>query len=105
MAFTASQKPILAEILQVSPEALTGLVSSLTFTAEEESWIIDDVDLWEAKRNKVTVELEGGSSGVRYKITPLLAAIRARVRKAFGLPLLSFEASGASYSLPVTGVF
>lgn len=102
MAFTASQKPILAEILQVSPEALTDLLSSLTFTAEQESWIVDDIDLWEANRNDVDIEIEGQ---VNLKTRWLLNAIRSRMRKAFGLPLFSFETSGASYSLAVTGIF
>src|SRR5687767_15647965 len=105
MAFTASQKPILAEILQVGPETLNDMLSDLTLTAEDESWIVDDLDLWEAKRNKIMVELEGGSDGVSFKTQRLLDAIRARIRKAFGLSLISFEVSGSSYTLPVHGVF
>jgi hypothetical protein len=102
MAFTPTQVLLLVEITQETRSTMESLIESADFDAEEESFIVDDIDLWEAKRNKVALEVD--SDGISLVTQRLLNAIRQRVRKAFGLDLYSEEVIGASGSFAVPNV-
>lgn len=100
MPLTAFQEVIVAEIMQ---EPLS-VVQAITLTEDQVVWVSDDIDLWEAKRNKISVELKGE---VDYSVQRLLDEIRKRVRKAYGLPLYSSEVMGefGSFAIPNVPVF
>lgn len=99
MPLTALEQVIIAEIMQ---EPLS-VVQGITLTEEQVTWVQDDVDLWEAKRNKIVVELNGETD---YKVQRLLDEIRRRMRKAYGLPLYSSEVmGGGSCPIPNVAVF
>lgn len=100
MPLTAEQEVIVAEVMQ---EPLS-VVQGITLTAAQIAWVSEDIDLWEAKRNKITVELQGDTN---YRVQRLLDEIRRRMRKAYGLSLYSSEVFGesGSYALPNIPVF
>lgn len=103
MALTLSpeQEVIVAEII----EQPLSFVQSVTLTDEQITWLSDDLDIWEAKRNSVSVELKGE---VDYKTQRLLDRIQRRVRKLYGLSLYSDESgmgSAESFAIPNVGVF
>lgn len=101
MPLTATQEVIAAEITQ---EVLSR-IQAVTLTDEQIAWLEDDLDLWEAKRNSMTVELKGE---VDYRTQRLLDDIRSRVRKLFGFSLYSEESgmgSSGSYAIPNIAVF
>jgi hypothetical protein len=100
MPLSAEQEVIVAEIMQ---ETLS-VVQGITLTAAQVAWVSEDIDLWEAKRNSIAVELNGE---VSYRTQRLLDEIRRRVRKAYGLPLYSSEVSGecGSFAIPNVPVF
>lgn len=97
MPLTAEQEVIVAEIMQES----LSVVQAITLTEAQVVWVSDDVDLWEAKRNKISVELHGETD---YRVQRLLDEIRRRVRKAYGLPLYSSEVMGGSGSFAIPNV-
>lgn len=100
MPLTAEQEVIIAEIMQ---EPLS-VVRGITLTEAQVVWVSEDVDLWEAKRNSISVELNGE---VDYKVQRLLDEIRRRMRKAYGLSLYSPEVAGefGSFVIPNIPVF
>lgn len=97
MPLTAAQEVTAAEITQ---EVLSK-IQAVTLTDEQIVWLVDDLDLWEAERNSVDVELHGETD---FKTQRLLDAIRGRVRKMFGFPLYSEEISGSSGSFAIPNV-
>lgn len=100
MALTATQLVTVSEITQETLETITSLASSLT--AEQETWIGTEITLWNTNRNKLKVELDGD---LKYQMRTLLNAIRMRVRKMFGLSLISDEVIPGSRSIPHTWIY
>ena len=101
MPLTAEQEVIAAEITQ---EVLSK-IQEVTLTDEQVLWLIEDLDLWELKRNSVSVQLTGETD---YNTQRLLDAIRLRVRKLFGFPLYSDESglsTAGSFAIPNVPVF
>ena len=100
MPLTAEQELIAAEII----EKPRSYVQGFTLDEDEILWLSEDLDLWAAKRNSVTVELNGE---VDFKTQRLLDKIRERVKVLYGLPKYpedTFEESG-SFVLPTVPVF
>lgn len=99
MALTAAQEVLVAEIML---EPLS-VVQAVTLTAAQELLLSDDLDVWEGIRDS-HVKLEGE---VNFDNARKRDAIRARVRKMYGLPLYSEEVIGSSgsYALPNIPVF
>lgn len=83
MALTDGQKAIVAEITRKS----FSRVSEVTLNAAVETRVIADTVLWETERNKLKIELDGGSDGLKFKTKALLNEIRIRVAKAFGFSI------------------
>jgi hypothetical protein len=98
MALTEAQKVTVSEITYETYAAIDGLTSSLN--ASQEATILVDVTLWGTIRNS-HVRLDGGSDGVDFDNERKREAIRKRVRKALGLPLMSSEINSSSQSVEV----
>lgn len=101
MALTAEQEVMIAQVMR----APLSVVQGKTLIAAEEELVIDDADLWHAKKNKIAVELDGE---VIYKIRTLLNEIRDRVRGVYGLPPYEEELAGSStgsFAIPNVPVF
>lgn len=88
MALTGPQKVTVAEITYETYEKIDSLASSLN--ADQETAIIADLATWATIRDS-HVKLEGGRDGVDFDNERKREAIRKRIRKALGLPLLSSE--------------
>lgn len=86
MALTGPQKVTVAEITYEKYEKINELAPNLT--ADQESAVIADIAIWNARKNKVHIRLEGGRDGVNLINDRLLEAITIRVRNVFGLPPL-----------------
>jgi hypothetical protein len=100
MALTAAEEVTVAEIVL---EPLS-VVQAVTLTTEQELSVQDDISTWEAIRDshvKLTGEVDFDNERKRQ-------AIRARIRKMYGLPLFS-EESGmgltGSFAIPNIAVF
>ena len=99
MPLTADEEVVAAEITQ---EPLSK-IQAVTLTEEQITWLVDDLTLWELKRDSIAVQLKGE---VDYNTQRLLDEIRRRVRKMFGFPLYSDESNGSgSFALPNVPVF
>ncbi len=101
MVLTAAEEVIAAEITQESLSA----IQAVSLTDEQILRLQDDLDLWDAKHNSISVELHGE---VDYKTRRLLDDIRGRVRKLFGFSLYSDESgmgSIGSFAVPNVAVF
>lgn len=100
MALTAAEEVTVAEIML---EPLS-VVHGVTLTTEQELSVQDDITTWEAIRDshvKLTGEVDFDNERKRQ-------AIRARVRKMYGLPLFSDESgmgTGGSFAIPNIAVF
>src|SRR5688572_21207261 len=98
MPLTATEEVTAAEIT-LEPLAV---IQAITLTAEQVVAVQDDILTWELIRDshvRLTGEVDFDNERKRQ-------AIRARVRKAFGLPLYSEEIIGSgSYVLPNIPVF
>lgn len=89
MALTGPQKVTVAEITRETYQTIDSLASSLT--SDQETSIGADCVTWATIRNKGSVRVSGGSDGTDYNIDRQKDEIRKRVRKAFGLTLVSDE--------------
>lgn len=96
MALTGEQIAFVAEITREAYSTIDGLVGSLT--ADQESLLSDDIDVWEVLRNS-HVRLKGGSDGVDFDNSRKRAAIFYRVRNMLELPFVSFDLSDAVFEL------
>lgn len=85
---TGAQIVMVAEITQ--EEYATIDLAAPDLTADQESVLLDDLDTWETIRDS-HVKVQGGSDGIDYDNERKREAIRQRVRKMFGLPLVSYE--------------
>lgn len=100
MALTAAEEVTVAEIML---EPLS-VVQAVTLTTEQILSVQDDITTWEAIRDshvKLTGEVDFDNERKRQ-------AIRARVRKMYGLPLYSDESgmgSSGSFAIPNIPVF
>jgi len=98
MPLTATEEVTAAEIT-LEPLAV---IQAITLTAEQVVAVQDDILTWELIRDshvRLTGEVDFDNERKRQ-------AIRARVRKIFGLPLYSEEITGSgSYVLPNIPVF
>jgi hypothetical protein len=99
MALNATQKVTVAEITYETYEVIDALADDLT--AEQETSIVADIALWATIRNS-HVKLTGTAD---FDNERKREAIRRRVRRAFGLPLISPEIEQGSVSIPVRAVF
>ena len=86
MALTDTQIAQLVQITRKTRATVEAKASSLT--AEDESLIADDIDLWDENKDDVDVELRS-SNGADYRVQRLLDAIRLRI-----LVLLGFSIGG-----------
>lgn len=86
MALTGAQKVTVAEITYETYDTIDGLAGSLN--ADQETAVIADIAIWNARKNKVHIRMEGGRDGVNLVNDRLLEAVTIRVRGAFGLSLL-----------------
>lgn len=86
MALTGPEKVTVAEITYETYERIDEL--ALTLNADQETAIRDDLDTWETIRDS-HVKLQGGSDGIDFDNERKREAIRKRIRRAFGLPLLA----------------
>lgn len=102
MALTEAQKVTVAEIARESYSLINSLASSLN--ASQEASILVDVTLWGTIRNS-HVRLKGGSDGLDFDNERKREAIRQRIRKAFGLPLISSEIQSGSVSIRTVARF
>lgn len=101
MPLTAEQEIIVAEII----EKPRSYVQGVALDDDEIIWLSDDLDVWAAKRNSVSVELRGE---VDYKTQRLLDKIQERVRVLYGLSRYSDESgmgSTGSFAIPNVPVF
>src|SRR5688572_15000042 len=83
MPLSGAQKVTVAEITYEKSERNDGLSPNLT--ADQESAVIADIAIWNARKNKVHIGVEGGRDGVSLINDRLLEAITIRVRGIFGL--------------------
>lgn len=99
MPLTDAEEVLVAEIVL---EPLS-VVQAVTLTADQILLLQDDLAVWETIRDS-HVKLSGD---VDFDNERKRRAIRARVRKMYGLPLYSFEMTGSSGSfvLPNVAVF
>lgn len=97
MPLTGTQKVTVAEIAYEEYETIDSLASSLN--ADQESAVIAYITIWNERKNKVHIRLEGGRDGVSLVNDRLLEAITVRVRIMFGLSPLP------PHLRPVGGVF
>lgn len=99
MALASNELVVVAEITYETYERVEELVVSLN--AAQEEALRDDLDTWEAIRNSF-VKFKG--DGVDFDNERKREAIRERIRKMLGLPLLSPEIGGAIGSVFVGGI-
>lgn len=102
MALTGAQLTLVAEITQETYDVVEEL--ALELNASQESLLSDDLDTWEVIRDS-HVKVQGGADGVNFDNERKREAIRQRIRKMLGLPLVSFEVSGFSQAVVHTGVW
>ena len=88
MALTGAQKVTVAEITYETYQRIDGLAGSLN--SDQESSIIADLATWATIRDS-HVRLAGGRDGVDFDNERKREAIRRRIRKALGLPLLASD--------------
>lgn len=82
MGLTGAQIVTAAEITYETYERIAELALSLN--ADQENEIIANIEIWNAKKNKRAIRLEGN---VNRNVDRLLDDITIRVRNAFGLSL------------------
>jgi hypothetical protein len=102
MALTSAEKVIVAEIVQETYAVVDTLATELN--AEQESFIKDRLDVWEAIRDS-HVKLHGGQDGIDLDNERKREAIRQTIRKALGLSLVAAEVSGYSFPVAHTAVW
>jgi hypothetical protein len=78
-----------SEICREELTTISGLAA--TRTAEQVTQIQADITLYDANKNDIDFAMKGGRDGVILSTQTLLSEIRMRVRKHFGLPLMSDE--------------
>jgi|SRR6185369_1552534 len=100
MELDEDQKAVVAEIIE---EPLT-FVESVALSDAQIERLSDDIDLWNANRNSVKVELKGETD---YRAQRMLDAIRERVRVLYGLSRFPEDglAESGSFALPTIPVF
>lgn len=89
MAFTGAEKVTIAEITQELKSYSD--ILALAVDSDTETLIKADIVTWNLNRDKVKVEMKGGSDGIDFRVVRLLNTIRMRVRKLLGLSLVSDE--------------
>lgn len=99
MALKDDQKAAVAEII----ERPLLFVESVSLTEAQIERLSEDIDLWDANRNAVDLELKGE---IDLRAQRLLDGIRERVRVMYGFPRYSEEINGSgSFALPTVPVF
>lgn len=88
MALTRPEIITLAQIAQETPTTVSDLADSLNFDADDEAYLRTEIVLWNDNHNDIDVTLKGETN---YEAQLLLDGIRMRVRKFFGLTLISEE--------------
>lgn len=88
MALTGAQKVTVAEITQEEYGTINTLAADLT--SDQETSIVADLVTWALIRDS-HVKLSGGKDGIDFDNARKREAIRQRIRKMLGLPLISDE--------------
>lgn len=86
MALTEAQKVTVAEITYETYEKIDELAATLN--ANQETSIIADLATWATIRDS-HVKLQGGRDGIDFDNERKREAIRRRIRRALGLPLVA----------------